>query len=110
MLIESFENCGDIKDSLEMFLITEAGLHALINVISSRFYMKKIAINVNSAIDDWSSSSVEKNTNVIMMRYARIGQIIIMFQLIIGLTAAMLYFLSIIIINKQQVMSKIFIF
>jgi len=106
---EFFENCGNIKDSMEMFLFMEDCLHALINVISSRIHMKKIAANVNSAIDDWSSSLIDKKTRAIMMRYARIGRIITVSQLTIALTALMLYFISVIIVDKQQVcMSRLY--
>ncbi|XP_067210044.1 odorant receptor 4-like [Linepithema humile] len=103
VLIESYENCGDAKDSLEIFLIVEASLHALINITFSRFYMKKIAINVNSAIDDWFFTLTKKNTNVIMARYARIGRVIVVFQTVIALVATLIYFLSVIMANKQQV-------
>ncbi|XP_067210046.1 odorant receptor 13a-like [Linepithema humile] len=103
MLIESYQNCGNAKDSLEMFLFMEASFHALINVISSRFYMKKIAKNVNSAVDDWSFSLIKKNTNVIMARYARIGRVIVVFQPVFALVATLIYYFSIITANKQQV-------
>ncbi|XP_067210051.1 odorant receptor 4-like [Linepithema humile] len=103
MLVDSYQNCGNAKDSLDTFLITESALHGLINVISSRFYMKKIAINVNSAIDDWSSSLIKKNTNLIMARYARIGRVIVVFQSVIALIGFILYFPYVIIANKQQV-------
>ncbi|XP_067210054.1 odorant receptor 13a-like [Linepithema humile] len=103
VLIESYQNCGNAKDSLEMFLFLEAGLHALINVIFSRFYMKKFAINVNSAIDDWSSSLIKKNTNVIMARYARISRVIVVFQSVFAFVAILIYYFFIITANKQQV-------
>lgn len=103
MLIDSFKNCGDIKDRLELFLIIEAASHAWLNVILARIYMKKIATNVSSAIDDWSLS-MKKQSYAIMMGYARLGRIIILSQLMIGIICAFLYFLTA-FGNKQQVVS-----
>ncbi|KAM0730370.1 Odorant receptor 2a [Formica fusca] len=104
LLTDSFKNCGDIKDSLELFLIIETCFHAWINVILARIYMKRIAANVSSAIDDWSLS-MEKQSYVIMMGYARLGRIITISQLMIGLISAFLYFTSIIVGTKQQVVT-----
>lgn len=104
MLIDSFKNCGDIKDSLELFLIIEAASHAWLNVILARIYMKKIAINVSSAIDDWSLS-MKKQSYAIMMGYARLGRVIILSQLMIGIICVFLYFPTAFSGNKQQVVS-----
>lgn len=103
LLAEPLLNCNDNKDSLEVFLIIETGFHSWINVVFARIYMKRIAVNVNSAIDDWSSSSTEKQSYRIMTGYARIGRVITVSQLIIGILAALIYFTTIIIQNKQQV-------
>jgi len=103
LLIEPFKNCGDTKDPLEVFLIIETVFHAWINVVFARIYMKKIAVNVTSAIDDWLSSSTEKQSYLIMTGYARIGRMITISQLMIGFTAAAIYFPTV-IGNKQQVM------
>jgi len=104
MLIDYFKNCGDIKDSLELFLLIETSSHALINIILARIYKKRIAINVSSAIDDWSLS-MKKQSYVIMMGYARLGRIIILSQLMIGITCASLYFSIAFIRTEQQVES-----
>jgi len=104
VLIDSFKNCGNIKDSLELFLLIEASSHALINIILARIYKKRIAINVSSAIDDWSLS-MKKQSYVIMMEYARLGRIIILSQLMIGIICISLYFPIAFIRSKQQVES-----
>jgi len=65
--------------------------------------MKKIAVNVTSAIDDWSFSSREKQSYLIMMGYARISRMIAVTQLIIGFIAISVYLIAI-VLNKQQVM------
>jgi len=104
LLIEPFKNCGDTKDALEIFLIIETGFHSWINVVFARIYMKKIAVNVTSAIDDWSSSSTEKQSYLIMTGYARMGRMITIFQLMIGFIAVVVYFTAVIVENKQQVM------
>lgn len=103
LLIEPSINCGDNKDILEVFLIIETGLHSWLNVLFARIYMKRIVINVNSAIEDWSTSSTEKQSYLIMTGYARIGRVITIVQLIIGFLAAVIYFTTVIIQNKQQV-------
>ncbi|KYN19770.1 Putative odorant receptor 22c [Trachymyrmex cornetzi] len=103
LLIELFINCGDTKDALEVFLVMEAHLHSWINIVFARIYMKKIAVNVTSAIDDWSTSSIEKQSYLIMTGYARIGRIITMSQLMIGFIAAVVYFPTIFFGNRQQV-------
>ncbi|XP_011878861.1 PREDICTED: odorant receptor 98a-like [Vollenhovia emeryi] len=105
LLIEPFKNCGDTKDALDVFLIIETSFHAWINIVFARIYMKKIVINVSSAIDDWSSSSTEKQSYLIMTGYARIGRVITVSQLIIGLLAAVVYFTTIIVGNQQQVVT-----
>ncbi|CAL1673613.1 unnamed protein product [Lasius platythorax] len=102
LLIDFFKNCGDIQDNLEFSLIVETCFHSWINVVLARIYMKRIAVNVSSAIDDWSLSN-EKQSYPIMMKYARLGRIITAYQLMIGLISGLLYFTSIIIGNKQQV-------
>ncbi|XP_011702822.1 PREDICTED: uncharacterized protein LOC105458908 isoform X2 [Wasmannia auropunctata] len=103
LLIEPLKNCGDTKDALEVFLIIETGFHSWINVVFARIHMKKIAVNVTSAIDDWSSSSPEKQSYRIMTGYARIGRVIAVSQLMIGFIAAVVYFSSIFIANQKQV-------
>jgi len=103
LLVEPFQTCGDTKDALEVFLIIETGFHSWINVVFARIYMKKIAINVSSAIDDWASSSTEKQSYLIMTGYARIGRVITISQLMIGFLAAVVYFPSVIIGNQRQV-------
>ncbi|XP_071625478.1 odorant receptor 4-like isoform X2 [Temnothorax longispinosus] len=103
MLMEPFKNCGDTKDALEVFLLIEAVFHSWINVVFARIYMKKIAINVNSAIDDWSSSSTEKQSYLIMTGYARMGRIICVFQLMLGFLAGGIHVTTILIENKQVV-------
>ncbi|XP_025159402.1 uncharacterized protein LOC112589627 [Harpegnathos saltator] len=107
LLIEPFKSCGDSKDALEVCLIIETGLHAWTNMIFGRVYMKKIASNVISAIDDWSSPSMTRESYLIMTGYARVGRIITMSQVMIGFVAASLYFIAIIIGNNQQVVSEI---
>ncbi|RLU25409.1 ObirOr5-N2 [Ooceraea biroi] len=103
VLIESFKSCGDVKDALEVFLIIETLLHAWTNTIFMRIYMKKIVININSAINDWSCSSMRKESYLIMIAYARAGRIVTLFQFLLGFLSAVLYFTSIIVGNKQQV-------
>ena len=103
LLIEFFINCGDIKDALEVFLVMEANLHSWINILFARIYMKKIAVNVTSAIDDWSSLSIKKQSYLIMTEYARIGRMITVSQLMIGFIAAVVYFSTIFFGNRQQV-------
>ncbi|XP_025265631.1 odorant receptor 85f-like [Camponotus floridanus] len=102
VLIDSFKNCGDINDNLELFLIIEACFHAWLNVFLARLYKKKIATNVSSAIDDWSLS-MKKQSYVVMLEHARLGRIIILFQLMIGIICAFLYFPIAFIRSKQQV-------
>ena len=102
-LIESFQNCGDTKDVLEAFINIEFYVHSWINVVLARIYMKKIAVNVTSAIDDWSFSSREKQSYLIMTGYARISRMIAVTQLIIGFIAISVYLIAI-VLNKQQVM------
>ncbi|XP_071556281.1 odorant receptor 4-like [Temnothorax nylanderi] len=104
MLMEPFKNCGDTRDVLDIFLVIETGFHSWINVVFARIYMKKIAVNVNSAIDDWSSSLTEKQSYLIMAGYARIGRVITVSQLIIGILAGAVY-LPAIIVNQQQVVT-----
>ncbi|XP_071625492.1 odorant receptor 13a-like [Temnothorax longispinosus] len=104
MLMEPFKNCGDTRDVLDIFLVIETGFHSWINVVFARIYMKKIAVNVNSAIDDWSSSLTEKQSYLIMAGYARIGRVITVSHLIIGILAGAVY-LSAIIVNQQQVVT-----
>lgn len=106
LLIEPFKSCGDAKDTLEIFLIIETGIHAWTNIIFARVYMKKIADNVSSAIEDWSCSSAAKESCPIMTGYARIGRAITLSQLVLGSTAAFLYFTVLMVGNKQQVVSK----
>lgn len=102
-LVEPFQSCGDTKDALEVFLMIEISFHAWMNIVFGRIYMKKLAVNVSSAIDDWSSSSTEKQSYLIMTGYARIGRVIIVSQLMIGFLAIIVYFVSVIVGNKQQV-------
>ncbi|XP_072760028.1 odorant receptor 85c-like [Anoplolepis gracilipes] len=104
LLIDYFKNCGDIKDNLEFFLMIDSCFHAWINVISARVYMKRIAVNVSSAMDDWSLST-EKQSYVIMMRYAKLGRIITILHLMIGVIAAPLYYVSTFTGSKQQVVT-----
>lgn len=107
LLIEPFKSCGDTKDALEICLIIDTGFHAWTNMIFGRMYMKKIASNVTSAIDDWSSSSTKRECYTIMTGYARVGRIITMSQVMIGFVAASVYFVAIIVGNNQQVVSEI---
>ncbi|XP_077259537.1 odorant receptor 4-like [Temnothorax americanus] len=104
MLMEPFKNCGDTRDVLDIFLVIETGFHSWINVVFARIYMKKIVVNVNSAIDDWSFSLTEKQSYLIMAGYARIGRVITVSHLIIGILAGAVY-LSAIIVNQQQVVT-----
>ncbi|XP_072760019.1 odorant receptor 4-like [Anoplolepis gracilipes] len=104
LLVDFFKNCGDIKDSLEFLLIVDACFHGWTNIILARVYMKRITINVNCAIDDWSSST-EERSYVTMIKYARLGRIITIFHVIIGLLATLSYFPSIFFGNQQQVVT-----
>lgn len=106
VLVEAFKSCDADRDGLEILRMFESAIHAWLNITFPRIYMKKIAINVNSAIDDWSTLSIKKDSRVIMMRYARAGRLIAMTQLIIGTIAGTLWFASVFLSNKQEVVLK----
>ncbi|KAL6262766.1 hypothetical protein P5V15_005556 [Pogonomyrmex californicus] len=102
VLIESFKHCDAVRDGLEILRLIESSMHAWLNIIFPRIYMRKIAVNVNSAIDDWSSSSMKEESRAIMMVYARAGRLIALTHLIIGTAAGTLWFVSVFLSNKQQ--------
>ncbi|KYN39485.1 Putative odorant receptor 22c [Trachymyrmex septentrionalis] len=102
VLIESFKSCDAVRDGLDILRLIESCMHAWSNIVFPRIYMKKIAINVNSAIDDWSSPSMKKESRMMMMGYARAGRLIALTQLIAGATAGALWFISVFLSNKQE--------
>lgn len=71
MLIESFKSCDTVRDGLEILHLIESGFHTWLNIIFPWIYMKKIAVNINSAIDDWSSPAKKKESRVVMMAMCR---------------------------------------
>ena len=103
VLIEPFKSCDAVRDGLDILRLIESCMHAWSNIVFPRIYMKKIAINVNSAIDDWSSPSMKKESRMMMMGYARAGRLIALTQLIAGATAGALWFISVFLSNKQEV-------
>lgn len=68
-----------------------------------RIYMKKIAMNLNSVIDDWSSLPAEEEPRVVMMTYARTGRMVAVMQLIVGSIASVLWFASVFLGDNRQV-------
>ncbi|KAG5343729.1 OR2A protein, partial [Acromyrmex charruanus] len=102
VLIEPFKSCDAVRDGLDILRLIESCMHAWSNIVFPRIYMKKIAINLNSAIDDWSSSSMKKESRMVMMGYARAGRLIALTHLIAGATAGALWFISVFLSNKQE--------
>lgn len=103
VLIESFKSCDAVRDGLDILRLIESCMHAWSNIVFPRIYMKKIAINLNSAIDDWSSPFMKKESRIVMMGYARAGRLIALTHLIAGTTAGALWFISVFLSNKQKV-------
>ncbi|XP_011065383.1 PREDICTED: uncharacterized protein LOC105152670 [Acromyrmex echinatior] len=102
VLVEPFKSCDAVRDGLDILRLIESCMHAWSNIVFLRIYMKKIAINLNSAIDDWSSSSMKKESRMVMMEYARAGRLIALTHLIVGTTACSLWFISVFLSNKQE--------
>ncbi|XP_012055127.1 PREDICTED: uncharacterized protein LOC105618193 [Atta cephalotes] len=102
VLIESFKSCDAVRDGLDILRLIESCMHAWSNIVFPRIYMKKIAINLNSAIDDWSSPFMKKESRIVMMGYARAGRLIALTHLIAGTTAGALWFISVFLSNKQK--------
>ncbi|KAF3054281.1 Odorant receptor 193 [Nylanderia fulva] len=101
-LIEAFISCDAPRDGLETLRLTESCIHAWLNIIFPRIYMKKLAVNINSAVDDWLPST-KKELRVIMMGYARAGRLVALTQLIFGCLGGTLWFTSVFLVNKDKV-------
>ncbi|XP_070524805.1 odorant receptor 13a-like [Cardiocondyla obscurior] len=67
VLIESFKSCTVERDGLEILRLIESCMHAWLNIFFSRIYKKKIAININAAIEDWSSTTMEKESRMFFL-------------------------------------------
>ncbi|CAL1673617.1 unnamed protein product [Lasius platythorax] len=103
VLMESLKSCGVPRDGLEILRLTESCIHGWINIIFPRIYMRKLAININSAIDDWVSPFTKKELRVIMMAYARTGRLVTLTHFIIGSMGGILWFASVFLSNKDKV-------
>lgn len=108
VLMEPFKSCDADRDGLEILRIIESSLHAWLNITFPRIYMRKIAVNINSAIDDWSSPAMKKESRVVMMAYARIGRLVALTHLIAGTTAGIIWFASVFLGNMQKVVLNSF--
>ncbi|XP_020296085.1 odorant receptor 22c-like [Pseudomyrmex gracilis] len=106
VLIESFRSCGIARDGLEIFRLIESCVHAWLNLIFPRIYMKKLAVNVNSAIDDWSSPFMRKESRATMTAYARTGRLVALAQLAVGSAGSVLWFASVFLDNRRKVASN----
>ncbi|XP_024887994.1 uncharacterized protein LOC112464934 [Temnothorax curvispinosus] len=102
VLIEPFKSCDADRDGFEILRIIENSTHGWLSIIFPRIYMKKIAVNLNSAIDDWLSPAIKKEWRVIMMAYARTGRLVARTHLIVGIIAGILWFTSAFLSNKQE--------
>lgn len=103
VLIEPFKRCDAVRDGLEILRLMESSMHAWFNLVFPRIYKRKIAVNINSAIDDWSSPSMKKESRAVMMAYARVGRLVALTHLIAGATGGILWFASVFLSNKQEV-------
>lgn len=101
VLMEPLKSCGVPRDGLEILRLIESCIHGWINIIFPRIYMRKLAININSAIDDWMF--MKKELRVIMMAYARTGRLVTLTHLIIGSMGGILWFASVFLSNKDKV-------
>ncbi|XP_011878858.1 PREDICTED: uncharacterized protein LOC105568083 [Vollenhovia emeryi] len=102
VLIEPFKTCDAVRDGFEILRLTESSIHGWLNIIFPRIYMKKIAVNINAAINDWSSTAIKKESRVVMMAYARTGRLIALTHLIVGALAGILWYISVFLSNKQE--------
>lgn len=109
VLIESFRSCGIARDGLEIFRLIESCVHAWLNLIFPRIYMKKLAVNVNSAIDDWSSPFMRKESRATMTAYARTGRLVALAQLAVGSAGSVLWFASVFLDNRRKVFNFFFL-
>ncbi|KAK2588075.1 hypothetical protein KPH14_004140 [Odynerus spinipes] len=106
LLTEICMGCGDVSNTLESFLILNASIHAICNCLFPKIHRKKLAENVNAAIEDWSCSSgptKDEESRAIMRRYARASRFIGTSQLILGFMGCSFYFVSILVIQTHQV-------
>ncbi|XP_028050820.1 odorant receptor 94a [Monomorium pharaonis] len=77
-------------------------MHGWLNIVFPRIYIRKLAININYAIDDWSSPSMKKESHVVMTTYARVGRLIALIQLIAGIISGIVWYGSVFLSNKQE--------
>ncbi|XP_077259526.1 odorant receptor 22c-like isoform X2 [Temnothorax americanus] len=101
VLVEAFKSCDADRDGLEILRLAESTMHGWLNIIFPRIYMKKIAVNINSAIDDWAST-LKKESRVVMMAYARTGRLVALSHLVVGAVGGILWFISVFLSNKQK--------
>ncbi|XP_070167582.1 uncharacterized protein [Polyergus mexicanus] len=103
VLIEPFKSCGVSRDGLEILRLIESCMHAWMNIVFPRIHMRKLAVNVNSAINDWLSSFTKEELRMIMMEYARTGRLVTLTQLIAGSMGGILWFASVFLSNKDKI-------
>ncbi|XP_025265626.1 odorant receptor 82a-like [Camponotus floridanus] len=103
VLIEPLKNCDVPRDGLEILRLIESCIHGWINIVFSRIYMRKLAININSAIDDWLISFTKKEFRVIMMAYARTGRLVSLTHVSVASIGSILWFASVFLSNKEKV-------
>lgn len=103
VLIEPLKNCDVPRDGLEILRLIESCIHGWINIVFPRIYMRKLAININSAIDDWLISFTKKEYRVTMMAYARTGRLVTLTHVSVASIGSILWFASVFLSNKEKV-------
>lgn len=80
-------NCGKITDIVDVLSVITCGILTVMKVTIPRIYQYNMRLIVNSAIEDWSKVN-DKKLRKIMLRYAYMGRIVFIIQMIGAYTTA----------------------
>lgn len=76
-----YGNCGTDEELVDTLIIMTANLMSIIKVLSSWYHKNLYYSIINSLINDWYCVNDDKSRKI-MFKYANIGRVVLIFQLI----------------------------
>ncbi|KAL6262776.1 hypothetical protein P5V15_005566 [Pogonomyrmex californicus] len=103
LLVDSFWSDQNAGSNIENILYFTSTVTGIIKNVCVRINQKKLATNINAAIDDWLSAKDNKETQMIMKKYALKARMLTFTLLYSAVGCFSIYVLAIVFINLQQI-------